>query len=129
MYKRQTLAERLPAGRRFLNLCRDRYRFTVGLAAGLLDGRSSLLPTSQLPATLRQIQRQCPTIFCLCDSPFDGPFDSLDLPRFDFPDLPIVDPEEIDGIPDIPSELVAITVYTSGSTGLPVCLLYTSSCV
>ncbi|SBT07785.1 AMP-dependent synthetase and ligase [Candidatus Accumulibacter aalborgensis] len=115
-----TLAERLPAGRRFLNLCRDRYRFTVGLAAGLLDGRSSLLPTSQLPATLRQIQRQCPTIFCLCDSPFDGPFDSLDLPRFDFPDLPIVDPEEIDGIPDIPSELVAITVYTSGSTGLPV---------
>ena len=26
-----TLAERLPAGRRFLNLCRDRYRFTVCL--------------------------------------------------------------------------------------------------
>ena len=111
-----TLAERLPTGRRFLNLCRDRYRFAVGLAAGLLDGRSSLLPTSQSPATLRQIQRQFPTVFCLCDSPCD----SLDLPRVDFPDLPIVDPEEMDGIPDIPSALVAITVYTSGSTGLPV---------
>jgi len=51
------LAARLPAGGYFLNLCRDRYRFALGLAAGLLTGRVSLQPSSQSAETLRQIQR------------------------------------------------------------------------
>ncbi len=110
------LAKRLPAGRHFLNLCQDRYRFSVGLAAGLLDARTSLQPASQSVETLRQIQRQHPDVFCLCD----GAFDSLDLPRVDFPDLSALGLEAVAGIPDIPGELVAVTVYTSGSTGLPV---------
>ena len=32
----RSLAARLPAGAHVLNLCSDRYRFTVGLAASLL---------------------------------------------------------------------------------------------
>ncbi len=110
------LAGRLPAGSCFLNLCRDRYRFTVGLAAGLLDGRTSLQPASQAAETLRQIRRERPDVFCLCDSAFD----SLDLRRIDFPDLSAADAEQVAGIPDIPADLLAITAYTSGSTGVPV---------
>jgi acyl-coenzyme A synthetase/AMP-(fatty) acid ligase len=111
-----TLAQHLPAGRHFLNFCQDRYHFSVGLAAGLLNGQTSLQPASQSAETLRQIRRQCPNVFCLCDSAFD----SLDLPRVDFPDSLAVHPDNVTGIPDIPGELLATTVYTSGSTGMPV---------
>lgn len=110
------LAAILPTSPYFLNLCQDRYRFSVGLAAGLLGGRTSLQPSSQSVETLRQIRRQHPDVFCLCDSAFD----SLDLPRVDFPDRLAAPPEAIAGIPDIPAERVAIMAYTSGSTGLPV---------
>lgn len=61
------LAARLPAGVHFLNLCQDRYRFALGLAAGLLAGRVSLQPSSQSEETLRQIRRDYAGVFCLCD--------------------------------------------------------------
>jgi len=38
------LARSLPAGDHVLNVCTDRYHFTVGLAACLMTGRVSLLP-------------------------------------------------------------------------------------
>jgi hypothetical protein len=37
------LAALLPAGRHQLNVCQDRYRFTVGLAAGMVSGKTSNL--------------------------------------------------------------------------------------
>jgi carbon monoxide dehydrogenase subunit G len=43
----EALAAILPAGRHQLNVCQDRYRFTVGLAAGLVSGKTSLQPASQ----------------------------------------------------------------------------------
>lgn len=110
------LAARLPAGRHMLNLCQDRYRFTVGLAAGLISDRISLQPASQSPETLRQIQAASPDVFCLCDNDFD----SLDLPRLDFPELGAVDRENIGEIPLIPANRTAVRLYTSGSTGTPV---------
>ena len=69
------------AGGWLLNLCQDRYRFAVGFAAGLLAGKTSLQPASQSPETLRRLQADYPGLLCLCDSDFD----SLDLPRLDFP--------------------------------------------
>ena len=110
------LADCLPPGHHMLNVCHDRYRFTVGLAAGLLGGRTSLQPSSQAAATLRQIAAECPDVCCLCD----GDFDSLGLPRLDFPSLAAVDPEKVVKIPTIPAAHPAIQVYTSGSTGQPV---------
>ncbi|MBL0355129.1 MAG: acyl-CoA synthetase [Dechloromonas sp.] len=110
-----SLAAQLPAGRNFLNLCHDRYRFTVGLAAGLISGRTSLQPAAQSADTLRQVRAACPDVFCLCD----GDFDSGDLPRFDFPELIAVDPEKVVKIPEIPAARIAARLFTSGSTGLP----------
>ena len=40
------LAGRLPAGNNLLNVCQDRYRFTVGFAAGLISGKTSLQPAT-----------------------------------------------------------------------------------
>lgn len=112
----EALAALLPAGRHQLNVCHDRYRFTLGFAAGLLRGKTSLQPASQSAETLRQIQATCPDVYCLSD----GEFDSLDLPRLDFPVLPAVDAAQVAKIPAIPGELIAARLFTSGSTGSPV---------
>ena len=89
------LAGRLPAGNNLLNVCQDRYRFTVGFAAGLISGKTSLQPASQSAETLRQIQAACPDVVCLCDDDFD----TLDLPRLDFPVNATVNPEKVAKIP------------------------------
>ena len=110
------LATLLPPGRHLLNVCQDRYRFTVGFAAGLIGGRTSLQPSSQSAETLRQIKLACPDVSCLCD----GDFDHQDLPRLDFPSQLTARPAEISEIPLIPAEQLAARLFTSGSTGSPV---------
>ena len=109
------LAERLPATGHLLNLCHDRYRFAIGFVAGLISGRVSLQPASQSAETLARIRDGFPDVVCLCD----GDFDTLDLPRYAFPDLSSADPQHIPAIPDIPAERLAAILFTSGSTGLP----------
>ena len=113
-----------PAGGWLLNLCQDRYRFAVGFAAGLLSGKTSLQPASQSPETLRRLQADYPGLLCLCDSDFD----SLDLPRLDFPaqlavqgddQRAAVNPKSPPKMPLIPAERVAAILFTSGSTGQP----------
>lgn len=110
------LAVLLPDGRYLLNVCQDRYRFAVGFAAGLLCGKTSLQPSSQSRETLRQIKAAHPDVVCLCDSDFD----SLDLPRLDFPLSVAVDAEKVVEIPQVPVDFEAAILFTSGSTGAPV---------
>ena len=111
----EALAAVLPAGKQMLNVCQDRYRFTVGLAAGLLSGKVSLQPSSQAAETLRQIKASYPDVFCLCD----GDFDHLDLLRLDFPSL-TVNAGKVAKIPLLDGDLEAVQLFTSGSTGSPV---------
>src|SRR5689334_19054924 len=63
----EALAAALPAGQHVFNVCKDRYRFTVGLAATLLAGKVSLLPSTYTPQTVRQLQAFAPDAFCLHD--------------------------------------------------------------
>ena len=109
------LLPHLPAGKHQLNVCQDRYHFTVGFAAGLIAGKTSLQPSSQSLETLRQIRQDCPDVYCLCDDDFD----SLDLFRVEFPELATVDAEKQQKIPEIPVDLIAARLFTSGSTGKP----------
>jgi acyl-coenzyme A synthetase/AMP-(fatty) acid ligase len=95
------LAGRLPAGNHVLNVCADRYRFTVALAACLVTGRVSLLPSTHTPEVIGQMAAFAPDAFCLTDDPRC----EIDLPRFHYP-------EGMPG-PD------AAWVFTSGSTGTP----------
>jgi len=108
------LAQGLPAGRHVLNVCADRYRFTVGLAACLISGRVSLLPSTHTPEVIGQLAGFAPDAFCLTD---DRRCD-IALPKIYYPeasaahDLPWV-------VPEIPVNQIAAIVFTSGSTGTP----------
>jgi acyl-coenzyme A synthetase/AMP-(fatty) acid ligase len=108
------LAQCLPAGNHVLNVCSDRYHFTVGLAACLMSGRVSLLPSTHTPEVIGQMASFAPDAVCLTDDPRCD----IGLPQVHFPaDIPAAD---IDwAVPKIPVTQVAAVVFTSGSTGTP----------
>ncbi len=108
------LAQRLPAGEHVLNVCADRYRFTVGLAACLITGRVSLLPSTHTPEVIGQLALFAPDAFCLTDDRLCD----ISLPKVHYPeDLPTS--EVAWAVPEIPATQLAAIVFTSGSTGTP----------
>jgi len=109
------LARSLPVGAHVLNVCTDRYHFTVGFAACLMTERVSLLPSTHTPEVIGQMARFAPDAFCLTD---DRRCD-VDLPKVFFPegDLPAI-PRDW-AVPEIPVTQLAAIVFTSGSTGTP----------
>jgi acyl-coenzyme A synthetase/AMP-(fatty) acid ligase len=109
------VASLLPAGQHVLNLCSDRYRFSVALAACIVSGRVSLLPSTHTPEMVRQMQRIAPDVFCIVDP--DG--GAVELPAFRYPES-APPPAAHPVIPEIDCEQVIAQVFTSGSTGLPV---------
>jgi len=108
------LARALPDGNHVLNVCADRYHFTVGLAACLMTGRVSLLPSTHTPEVIEQLRGFAPDAFCLTD---DARCD-IGLPRIHYPELPPI-PDAHWAVPEIPVTQVAAIVFTSGSTGTP----------
>lgn len=109
------LASQLPAGRHVLNLCSDRYHFAVSLAACVVSGRISLLPSTHTPETVQQMQRLHPDVFCITDHPSGA----TALPTFTYPDA-FTTTSIAPHVPDIACDQVIAQVFTSGSTGLPV---------
>jgi acyl-coenzyme A synthetase/AMP-(fatty) acid ligase len=108
------LAQRLPEGKHVLNVCADRYRFTVGLAACLITGRVSLLPSTHTPEVIGQMASFAPDVMCLTDDPRCD----IALPRLQFPaELPSIERDW--AVPQIPVSQLAAIVFTSGSTGTP----------
>jgi acyl-coenzyme A synthetase/AMP-(fatty) acid ligase len=114
------LADRLPASTHVLNVCSDRYRFAVGLAACLMTERVSLLPSTHTPEVVRQLAQFAPDVFCLTDEQTC----TIDLPRFQFPQL-LSGAAVVAGAPvalqspRISATQLAAIVFTSGSTGTP----------
>jgi len=116
------LVRSIPPCTHVLNACSDRYHFTVGLAAALISGRVSLLPSSQAPRMMQQLGAFAPDAICLTDET-DG---SIALPR-------LLDLRQILGasakyapavaaahaMPQIDAARLAACVFTSGSTGAP----------
>jgi acyl-coenzyme A synthetase/AMP-(fatty) acid ligase len=114
------VAAAFPLGSHVLNLCGDRYRFAVGLAAALLSGRVSLLPSSVVAETLRQLRSFAPDLFCLCDgTPPDEPLPCLDYPEGE---SELAGPVEM---PELDSDQHVAWLFTSGTTGKPVAHLRT----
>jgi acyl-coenzyme A synthetase/AMP-(fatty) acid ligase len=108
------VAGQLPPGRYVLNLCSDRYHFTVALAACIVSDRISLLPSTHTPEMVRQMQRIAPDVFCIADQGA-----GVDLPTFCYPEsMPMSATHP--AIPEIDCAQVVAQVFTSGSTGLPV---------
>jgi acyl-coenzyme A synthetase/AMP-(fatty) acid ligase len=116
------LARTLPSGHHVLNVCADRYHFTVGLAACLMTGRVSLLPSTHTPEVIGQLARFAPDAFCLTDDPRC----EIGLPKIQYSGAPDSgaqgDAHAADGawaVPEIPVNQLAAIVFTSGSTGTP----------
>lgn len=112
------LAAALPAGKHVLNVCGDRYRFAVGLAAALLTGKISLLPPTLTPEMVRQVTLFAPDVFCLTDQP-----QSIDMPQWSWTDMVPAHASATAttyDVPRIPATQTAAIVFTSGSTGSPV---------
>jgi acyl-coenzyme A synthetase/AMP-(fatty) acid ligase len=115
------LARNLPGSKHMLNVCADRYRFTVGLAACLMTERVSLLPSTHTPQVIAELKKFAPDTFCLTDDLRC----EIALPQVNFPDQ---DSGTGNGrsaappfqVPGIATTQLAAIVFTSGSTGSPV---------
>jgi len=108
------LVAQFPTGSHLLNMCSDRYRFSVGLAAAIVAGKVSLLPPTPTPEVARQIKIFAPDVFCLTDSAAC----TVDLPQLQYPVMG-VSQADAPAVPQIDSEQRIAVVFTSGSTGTP----------
>lgn len=98
-----SLAAGLPPGQHVLNLCRDRYRFALTLAAALIAGRVSLLCGDPSQTVVTSLLERYP------DTVIIGDTDAHATPEADL-DIPAA----------IPGDRLTAIVFTSGSTGTPV---------
>lgn len=109
------LAALLPPGKHLLNICRDRYHFTVGLAAAIISNKVSLLPPTHTPEMVQQLQTFSADVFCLHDNDDCG----IALPQLRYPTLPEQHASTL-AIPQIDVQQLVAIVFTSGSTGAPI---------
>jgi len=109
------LAALLPSGKHMLNLCRDRYHFTVGLAAAIISNKVSLLPPTHTAEMVQQLQAFSADLFCL----HDHENCVIALPQLSYPTMPEPHAARI-SVPEIDVQQLIAIVFTSGSTGIPV---------
>ena len=108
------LAARLPDRPYAVNLCADRYRALLGLAAALMRGQVTLLCADRAPQRLRTLAERYPDAHAVADGPVDTA-------------LPVLRPDALPPpaesgtvpLPLIPAERIAAVGFTSGSTGEP----------
>ncbi len=108
------MAERLPAQGAALNLCVDRYRFSVAFGAALLRGHVSLFPPNAMAQTVDQLRSQYPLLWALADEGAVEGLSGLDILAVSgaAPDAPA-------GAIVLPPEQPSACLLTSGSTGAP----------
>lgn len=102
----QALAASLPPRSACLNLCDDRYRFTLAFGATLLCGGVNLLPQSRAAGAIDKLRVDHPGCVQLDDKAVDQCLAGTINRTGATP-------------PDLPYEQVAAIAFTSGSTGVP----------
>ena len=103
-------AEQLPAARYTINLCTDRYRFTVALFAAAVRRQTTLLPAQRSGDTIDDLRKNYPNCTVLTDSA-DTEGDAL-------VDLQPGQNGSANS-PQLAPEQQILVAFTSGSTGTP----------
>ncbi|MEL6476498.1 MAG: AMP-binding protein [Pseudomonadota bacterium] len=102
---------------RVCNLLEDRYRFLVGLSAAMLNGQATVLPSARAPGAIR-LALGTPKDACLL-----GPSDVPGLAARHVHTVPdgsgTADPDALRAA--VTGAAGRVEVFTSGSTGAPVC--------
>jgi acyl-coenzyme A synthetase/AMP-(fatty) acid ligase len=109
----RALAQRLPPAAYCLNLCEDRLNFALALAAALLQRTVCLLPPTRAKGALRDLEAMYAPGYCFVDRPAT----LSDCTQVDLREWPRG--AASDGVPAIDAGQLAITLFTSGSTGAP----------
>jgi acyl-coenzyme A synthetase/AMP-(fatty) acid ligase len=107
------VASALPHRRFVVNLCADRYRFAVGLAAALLREQVSLLPPAHGPELLRLLNQRYAGLYVLSD----GGADTSVIETIDYPNTGVTGAAA--ELPAFGPSQEAAIAFTSGSTGEP----------
>lgn len=109
------LAAQLPEAECVINLCDNRYLFTLGFCAALVRGQTNLLPQNRAPATQVLLRERYPQGYLLHDGLEDllETCPQLNLSQLDLRASPATE------IPAIPADQLAAIAFTSGSTGHP----------
>jgi acyl-coenzyme A synthetase/AMP-(fatty) acid ligase len=110
------IAAILPRCRHVINLCSDRYRFTVALAAALINDQLSLMPPSDNAGVLGRVAAEFDDLYAI----YDGQPPAISTPSIAFPVMPAPAPASRPAaMPSIPADRPAVVFFTSGSTGRP----------
>jgi acyl-coenzyme A synthetase/AMP-(fatty) acid ligase len=108
------LSALLPSRRYVINLCRDRYRFAVALAAALMRNQLSLMPSSDAAGVLNGVGAEFADLYAIHDR--DLP--ALDMATLAYPEAFTAGPPPT-AMFEIPADQPAVVLFTSGSTGRP----------
>lgn len=109
----KVVASELPDGQYVINLCEDRYHFSLGFAASLIRGFVTLLPPDRSRRHLLQLERDYPGALILTERLAEPKASSWGVAR---PvDLVSICQTSL----DIEPTQTAVIGFTSGSTGVP----------
>lgn len=107
-----SISKELPEKQYAINLCQDRYLFTVSYLAAIIKNQITLLPPNQTPQAVAGLFRDYEHSYCLVDQPEDRKHDHY-----------LVEtkaPANFSGhFPHIKTNRVISISFTSGSTGEP----------
>lgn len=111
-YQAWQLSRRLPEGRYVINLCENRYAFTVCYFAVIFQGKTNLLPQNRSRRALESLLQEYSGSYCISDNP-----------AMQYPGLIVGDGDFLQNgrrqVPHIRNSAVASISFTSGSTGEP----------
>jgi acyl-coenzyme A synthetase/AMP-(fatty) acid ligase len=111
----QRVAADLPEADHCLNLCQDRYAFTVALAAAALRGQVSLLSSDRSPASRAGLNARFERVIAVAET--QAADIRLRHHVLTLPHDPVTGPPPN---PVLPADRLIAIVFTSGSTGTPV---------
>lgn len=109
------LAAQLPAGKFAINLCENRYLFTLAFCAAIIKQQTTLLPQNRAEATQASLFEQYAGTYVLHDG---ATLIAPDMPHLNINTLSLLGaPCRV--MPTIDADFLAAIAFTSGSTGQP----------